>query len=134
MLRLYTSLVLVGIVAGIVLVGTSQAGAAPRRQLQPFTIDLVSVASDGSPGNDDSTSPSLSADGRVVAFASIATNLAPGDTNGEMDIFVHDRHTGQTERVSVAGNGNESNGPSSAPHLSAGGRFTRLSSVAWTTW
>ncbi len=76
MLRLYTSLVLVGIVAGIVLVGTSQAGAAPRRQLQPFTIDLVSVASDGSPGNADSTSPSLSADGRVVAFASVATNLA----------------------------------------------------------
>lgn len=48
-----------------------------------------------------------SADGRYVAFMSVASNLVPGDTNGKQDIFVHDRETGQTERVSVDSSGNE---------------------------
>ncbi len=49
----------------------------------------------------------ISADGRFVAFSSFASNLVAGDTNGTWDVFVHDRQTGTTERVSVASDGTE---------------------------
>ena len=65
----------------------------------------VSVASTGAQGNRDSFLPAISADGRVVAFVSQATNLVPGDTNNAADVFVHDRESGQTTRVSVASGG-----------------------------
>ena len=68
------------------------------------TTTRVSVASDGTQGNHFSGSPSISANGRYVAFHSWATNLVPGDTNDSHDIFVHDRQTGQTRRVSVVSN------------------------------
>jgi Tol biopolymer transport system component len=60
---------------------------------EPGTIATrcVGVASTGVQGNSGSGNPSLSADGRVVAFSSSATNLVPGDTNGHSDVFVHDR-------------------------------------------
>lgn len=51
----------------------------------------VSMATGGAEANDDSDIPSLSGDGRFVAFESPATNLVADDTNGESDIFVHDR-------------------------------------------
>src|SRR5207249_1297616 len=69
---------------------------------QTGTTERVSVASDGTPGNDYSVNDAISADGRFVAFHSRATNLVAGDTNGVWDVFVHDRQTGTTERVSVA--------------------------------
>jgi len=88
----------------------------------------VSVASDGTQGNDVSFQPSISADGRLVAFWSTASNLVSGDTNATNDIFVHDRLTGVTERVSVASDGTQGNGASgggsiSPVSMSADGRF-----------
>src|SRR5207249_6721018 len=79
--------------------------------------------------------PALSADGRFVAFGSDATNLVAGDTNGTTDVFVHDRQTGTTERVSVAsGGGTQGNGKSGGffafPALSADGRFVAFQSDA----
>src|SRR5437016_2271806 len=71
------------------------------------TTGRVSVASDGSEGNAASSGAALSADGRFVAFHSAATNLVAGDTNGTNDVFVHDRQTGITERVSVASDGTQ---------------------------
>jgi len=68
---------------------------------QARTTRRVSVASGGVEGNDNSYDPSLSADGRFVVFYSAATNLVPGDTNGELDVFLHELGTGRTERVSV---------------------------------
>src|SRR5437879_12400959 len=71
----------------------------------------VAVDSAGAQGNSGSFVPSLSAKGRVVAFASGATNLVAGDTNAATDIFVHDLTTGQTVRVAVdsaGGQGNDS--------------------------
>jgi Tol biopolymer transport system component len=65
------------------------------------TTQRVSVSSSGAKGDSISSSPAISADGQVVAFVSNATNLVPGDTNGVRDIFVHDRATGTTQRVSV---------------------------------
>jgi hypothetical protein len=75
--------------------------------------------------------PSLSADGRVVAFMSDATNLIPGDTNGDRDIFVHDRETGLTERVNVASDGAQGNDFSYDPAISADGRFVAFDSYAY---
>ncbi len=66
---------------------------------------------------------SISADGRYVAFASLANNLVSGDTNNKSDIFVRDRLTGETTRVSVDVNGNEGNAASINPVLSADGRY-----------
>lgn len=90
----------------------------------------VSVASDGSQANDHSGSPSLSADGRYVAFYSSATNLVAGDTNGLGDIFVHDRQTGQTTRVSVASDGSQTNDENSLFAISADGRYVAFTSAA----
>lgn len=67
--------------------------------------ERVSVNSNGGQGNGWSLYPSISGKGRYVAFISSATNLVTGDTNGKVDVFVHDRKTGKTERVSVNSNG-----------------------------
>jgi Tol biopolymer transport system component len=92
-------------------------------------VQLVSVASDSTQGNDNSWDPSISADGRYVAFFSHASNLVPGDTNNTLDVFVHDRLTGQTTRVSVASDGTEGNGDSFVGSISADGRY-----VAFASW
>jgi len=89
----------------------------------------VSVASDGTQGNGGSYGPFISADGRYVAFPSQATNLVAGDSNGCEDIFVHDRETGQTTRVSVSSNGTQGDYASFYPTITADGRF-----VAFESW
>ena len=101
------------------------------RALANETTTRVSVASDGSEGNFDSTFSSISADGRYVAFQSYANNLVNNDTNGTGDIFVHDRQTGQTTRVSVASNGTEGNANSyDSSIISADGRYVAFISDA----
>ena len=92
--------------------------------------ELISVDSSGAGGNDDSFDPAISADGWVVAFQSLASNLVPGDTKGHPDIFVHDRSTGLTERVNVDSSGTEANGNSQDPAISADGRVVAFSSGA----
>ena len=94
------------------------------------TVDRVSIASDGTQGNGDSVWPAISADGRYVAFHSHASNLVPGDTNQTWDVFVHDRVTGATERVSVASGGVEVFGISLSPAISADGRYVAFHSGA----
>ena len=89
----------------------------------------VSVASDGVQANDYSGSPAISGDGRYVAFVSWANNLVANDTNGTVDVFVHDRLTAATTRDSVASDGRQGNGGSGPVSLSADGRF-----VAFTSW
>jgi Tol biopolymer transport system component len=92
----------------------------------------VSVASDGAQGDGDSFTPSVSADERYVAFASFATNLVPGDSNGVADIFVHDRETGQTSRVSVGPGGAQGDADSFSPSISGDGRYVAFESDATT--
>ena len=94
------------------------------------TTTRVSVASDGTEGNTSSIDPVISADGHIVAFASDASNLVAGDTNGRTDIFVHDRESGTTTRVSVASDGTQGNGSSLRPALSADGRVVAFDSFA----
>jgi Tol biopolymer transport system component len=91
---------------------------------------LASVSSNGTKGNIDSFYPSISADGRYVAFASYATNLVAGDTNNAVDIFVHDLLTGQTERVSVSTSGKQANAGSNFPVISGNGRYVAFISSA----
>jgi Tol biopolymer transport system component len=99
-------------------------------QVLPGATSRVSVASDGTQANYDARYSSVSADGRVVAFESAASNLVAGDTNGAPDIFVHDRDTGATSRVSVSTNGTEGNGGSSYAAISANGRVVAFWSYA----
>jgi Tol biopolymer transport system component len=87
------------------------------------TTALVSLDSGGVQGNAKSEYPCISADGRFVAFDSLATNLVSGDTNGKCDVFVRDLQLGTTQRLSVSTTGTESNGDSLAASISADGRF-----------
>ncbi len=133
-----------------VTVGPSQTGmnftAAPAPAPPPprnAVTMRVSVSSGGTPGNADSRSPAISADGRYVAFVSDATNLVPGDTNNFCDrngdslynencpdVFVHDRRTALTERVSLSSSEAQANGGSSYPAVSADGRYVAFASTA----
>jgi Tol biopolymer transport system component len=94
----------------------------------------VSVDSSGNQGDSGSGGPSISADGRYLAFASWASNLVPGDTNNGADIFVHDRLTGETRRVSVDSQGNQGDGDKygfwAPPSISADGRYVAFDSSA----
>ncbi|MCC7076299.1 MAG: PD40 domain-containing protein [Acidimicrobiia bacterium] len=94
------------------------------------TTTRVSVATDATPSNDHSYEPAISADGRYVTFRSGASNLVTGDTNGAQDVFVHDRDTGETTRVSVATDATQANSPSYNPAISADGRYVTFDSVA----
>jgi Tol biopolymer transport system component len=97
------------------------------------TTARVSLGPNGVQGNSYSRQPALSADGRFVAFSSYASNLVPGDTNDEEDVFVRDRRTGKTERVSLGPNGIQGNGDSGGiytPALSTDGRFVAFDSEA----
>ncbi len=97
---------------------------------QTSSIERVSVASDGTEANGFSWEPSVSADGRYVAFESYASNLVTGDTNGSCDVFVHDRQSGSTERVSVASGGGDANADSYGPSISADGWYVAFDSDA----
>jgi Tol biopolymer transport system component len=81
-------------------------------------------------------SPSISADGRYVAFSTDATNLVPHDTNGVYDVFVRDLKIGRTRRVSVNWRGRQGDAGSSnlyGPSISADGRFVAFDSFAHLT-
>lgn len=107
---------------------------------QTGTTELVSTADDGSWSNDDSVAPSISADGRRVAFVSWASNLVEDDTNKEPDVFVYDRETSSVSRVSISSDGIEGDaksglvqhqqGWSGGPVISADGRWVAFTSNA----
>jgi len=89
----------------------------------------VSIGSDGTQANGESSAPVISADGGYVAFHSQASNLVPNDTNGRADVFVHDLSSGETTRVSRGMANSESNGDSVIPAISGDGRY-----VAFQSW
>jgi Tol biopolymer transport system component len=102
------------------------------RDMVNQTLKRVSVDSAGAQVHGSSYSPSISADGRYVAFVSDATNLVPNDTNGSADVFMHDLLTGETTRVSVDSSGAQAdeNGFYLYPSISADGRYVAFASVA----
>lgn len=99
--------------------------------------ERVSVSTTGQQADGDCWGSVVSRDGRVVAFWSDATTLVPDDGNGVTDVFVHDRMTHVTERVSVSRQGGDGDGASPHPSypgslitLSADGRYVAFSSEA----
>ena len=97
----------------------------------PISVDPL-----GAIGNDESSYSDMTPDGRFVAFVSAASNLVAGDTNGVGDVFVHDRRTGVTERVSLGLKGEEADGDSNFlgiatdPAISDDGRYVAFKSEA----
>lgn len=93
---------------------------------------LVSANTNGSVGNGASKNAVLSPDGRYVAFASLATDLVPGDTNRLQDIFVRDLQTGTTTLASFGSLSNSvgyPSGNSDVPVMTPDGRFVTFSSI-----
>jgi hypothetical protein len=90
----------------------------------------VSTRSNGAQADGPSSIPAISADGRFVSFDSQATNLVSGDSNGFNDVFVKDRKTGKTHRVSERSNGAQGDNVSVYSHISPNGRHVTFTSVA----
>jgi Tol biopolymer transport system component len=107
--------------------GTSDVFVYDRRN---GAVERVSVSGGGSQADSSSMEPSLNADGRFVAFTSFATQLVPGDTNTSDDVFVRDRQTRTTERVSGSGANVEANSGSGRPSINADGRLVAFQSFA----
>jgi len=112
--------------AYLLIPGLSQRASATEH---PETT-RVSVASDGTQANSISARPSISTDGRFVAFDSGADNLVPNDTNRTNDIFVHDRLNGKTEIVSIAYDGSQTDERSDQAAISGNGRYVTFVSGA----
>ncbi len=96
----------------------------------PQQIDLIGVSSSGVQGNLGSADPSVSANGRFVAFSSDATNLVAGDTNLASDIFLKDTVTGEVRRVSTDASGAQVSGNSYGSALSADGQLVAFTSTS----
>jgi len=97
---------------------------------QSGTTARVNVGSGGTQGNGRSFGSAISADGRWVAFDSLASNLVAGDTNDKSDVFVYDQQLATTTRVSVGSNGGEGDETSGTPVISADGRWVGFVSRA----
>jgi Tol biopolymer transport system component len=110
--------------------GDTNGGDAFVRDLRTGVTSRVSLSSRGGQGNDGSSFPKLSNDGRYVAFLSGASNLVPDDTNQLEDIFVRDRQVGTTSRVSVSSRGAQSNGYINDVTISGNGRYITFVSSA----
>jgi hypothetical protein len=100
------------------------------RDRQTKTTTRVSVGPNGLQADGSSWCPSISDDGRFVSFVSLASNLVPGDTNNAADVFVHDRQTGTTSRVSVGPNGQQQNLGATDAKMSGNGLFVAFASEA----
>jgi len=91
--------------------------------------ELVSLSFSGGAVNGSSEAPSISDDGRQVAFVSAGSNIVMGDTNAATDVFVRDRMSGTNERISVDSNEVQANGASAVPQISGDGQYV----VFWST-
>jgi Tol biopolymer transport system component len=100
------------------------------RNVVSGTTSLVSLVSHGGITNGHSIMPTLSGDGRYVAFVGYGTNLVVGDNADFSDLYIYDRTTGITRRISASAGGIPGNGNSEAPHLSDDGVFMSFESAA----
>lgn len=143
---------LVTVAVAFALMSPSSAGLAYER---PGTTERVTLSSQGEiheplwPAEGSRNVQAISSDGRYVAFESSAPNLVPGDTNLVNDVFVRDRRTAKTSRVSVSSSGEEALGACgkspqqvadggldqllrnpASPSVDASGRFIAFTSCA----
>ena len=114
----------------------SPIGTSPVAEVTPSVVgpryitERVSVATGGVETEGGAGEPQLSHDGRYVTFTSPFSNFVPNDTNNDSDVFVHDRLTGVTERVSVASDGSQSRLASWGGAISADGRYVAFTSLS----
>jgi Tol biopolymer transport system component len=92
------------------------------------TLERISLTASGGESNGHDADPSISADGRFIAFYSTASNLVANDTNDDTDVFLLDRQTGLLERVSLSSAGEEGNDGSFFPAIAANGRYITFQS------
>lgn len=119
-------LILISLAAAVAALVT----ALPALSANPKT-KLISQSSSGATTDAISFHPSVSGDGRLVAFASDATTLVAHDTNGQTDVFVRNTKSGNTKRVSITSNGGQATGGGSlSPAISGNGRYVVFSSAA----
>ena len=97
---------------------------------QANSLDVISVSSEGELSNAASFQPSISADGRVIAFASLASNLVENDPNGLADIFIREMPKDKTDRISIGPEDIQPNGWSDQPSISGNGRYIAFRSKA----
>ncbi|MGQ0625947.1 MAG: hypothetical protein ACT4PP_15030 [Sporichthyaceae bacterium] len=116
-----TAMLAVALTMGMPVAGARAADAGTLR---------VSTGLDAREANDESQNPSISSDGRWVAFSSDASNLVAGDTNHLRDVFLHDTRTRRTTRISVSSEGRQGNAGSFNPSISDDGRFIAFDSFA----
>ena len=110
---------------------TNQTWDVFVRDRSAGTTERISVSSSGTEANAGTDIAAISAHGRFVAFHTFASNLVPGDTNDILDVFIRDRSTGTTRRVSVSSSEAQAgNGESAYPTISANGRFVAFHSTA----
>jgi Tol biopolymer transport system component len=100
------------------------------RDRQEGKTELVSMSTQVAQATQLNDIGNMSADGRYVVFVSYASNLVSGDSNGSPDVFLRDRLLRTTRRVSVSSQGQQANGSSLWPRISANGRFVAFVSVA----
>ena len=117
-------LILSLLIAALLAPGVARAAA---KQTHRESVSSGGLQGNGSSGISD---PSVSSNGRYVAFDSGASNLVAGDTNGYFDVFVRDRKLHRTYRVSISTAGVQGNGNSTAPAISADGRYVAFVSDA----
>ena len=109
---------------------SNDAGDVFLHDRQLGVTTRVSVQSNGAQVQDSSWGPIISGDGNTVVFCSLSSEFDPKDTNGQIDVFAHDRRTGVTSRISVATSGAEANRQSFAAAISHDGRFVSFTSLA----
>jgi hypothetical protein len=100
------------------------------RDLQLGTTTRASVASNGTQGDNQSLTPSISGDGRYVSFSSVADNLVAGSVPGQQGVYLHDMTTGITNRLDLAPNGSAGNDTACCSSVSGDGRFIAFASAA----
>lgn len=109
--------------------GSNFWGDVYRKDLKSGEVLRLSISSFGEEGNEGSWSPSISANGRYIAFYSYASNLVQGDTN-QADVFVRDVFLSSTSRYSVGPLGVPGNDASTYPTISGDGQYAAYTSAA----
>jgi hypothetical protein len=100
------------------------------RDLKWGELSVAARSSDGIKASNTSWYPEISSDGRFITYSSLASNLTPGDNNSKFDIFLFDRFTQQTKRISEGPVHIQADGDSTFPSISADGRYIAYSSDA----
>jgi Tol biopolymer transport system component len=124
------SIALAALIAGLLALPGIISGQHASAVEASMRTKRISAAPDGSQVTRPSGLPVISGDGRFVAFSSKSGKLVPGDTNKTTDVFVWDRDTGTTERVSVGSTGEQAEGISTPTSISPDGRFVVFNSDA----